>query len=131
MIENVFRWVEIYVQDMERAKQFYEEVFQVTLERLQTPSVVQEVDEAAELFAFPMSSMGPGAGGALVKIKGVPSSGSGTIAYFGSRDCLVEQGRIVAAGGSIHRPKSAIAPYGFIVLANDTEGNLFGIHSME
>jgi predicted enzyme related to lactoylglutathione lyase len=34
-------------------------------------------------------------------------------------------------GGRIHRPKLSIGPYGFITLAVDTEGNMFGLHSMK
>jgi predicted enzyme related to lactoylglutathione lyase len=33
---NPFTWVEIYVQDLERAKTFYEAVFDFKLEKLQT-----------------------------------------------------------------------------------------------
>ena len=34
------------------------------------------------------------------------------------------------AGGRIQRAKMSIGPYGFIVLAVDTEGNLIGLHSL-
>jgi len=36
MAANAFTWVEIYVQDLERAKTFYEAVFDFKLEKLQT-----------------------------------------------------------------------------------------------
>ncbi len=36
MAANPFTWVEIYVQDLERAKTFYEAVFDFKLEKLQT-----------------------------------------------------------------------------------------------
>jgi len=36
----------------------------------------------------------------------------------------------VAAGGKLQREKLSIGQYGFIALAYDTEGNLFGIHSL-
>ncbi|HDM8240717.1 TPA: lactoylglutathione lyase [Vibrio campbellii] len=36
---------------------------------------------------------------------------------------------MLAAGGSIQSPKMSIGGYGFITLAFDTEGNLFGLHS--
>jgi hypothetical protein len=38
---------------------------------------------------------------------------------------------VAAAGGKVHREKMSIGPYGFIVLAVDTEGNMFGLHSMK
>ena len=34
-------------------------------------------------------------------------------------------------GGKLFRPKFPIGQFGFIVLASDTEGNLFGLHSMK
>ena len=46
MTDNPVGWFEIYVQDMERAKKFYETVLQTTLEKLNTPS---------EMWVFPMA----------------------------------------------------------------------------
>lgn len=118
---NPFRWVEIYVQDMARAKKFYETVCKFEFERLESPE--------AELWAFPMAMNTPGASGALVKMQGMPSGGNSTIAYFGCDDCAVEASRVVPAGGKIHRDKFSIGQYGFIALVLDTEGNMFGLHS--
>ena len=61
MKTNPVGWFEIYVQDMPRAKQFYETVFQVELTRLNSPDV--------ELWSFPMKLDKWGAGGALVKME--------------------------------------------------------------
>jgi predicted enzyme related to lactoylglutathione lyase len=36
----------------------------------------------------------------------------------------------LAAGGRIMKEKFSIGEYGAIALAYDTEGNLFGLHSM-
>ena len=38
--------------------------------------------------------------------------------------------RAVAAGGHIMRDKFSIGQYGHIALCFDTEGNMFGLHSM-
>ena len=122
MTDNPVRWFEIYVQDMERAKQFYESVFRVKLERLTSP--------ALEMWAFPMLREGMGAAGALVKMAGVPSGGNSTLVYFGCEDCADEAARVVDCGGSIQREKMSIGGYGFIALAIDTEGNMFGLHSV-
>jgi predicted enzyme related to lactoylglutathione lyase len=72
----------------------------------------------------------PGVGGALVRIPGVASGGNSTLVYFGCEDCAVEGARVVSAGGRVHRDKMSIGEYGFIVLAVDTEGNMFGLHSL-
>ncbi len=124
MAENAVRWFEIYVQDMARARRFYETVLGVQLERL------GPVDQDLEMWAFQMSPDRPGAGGALVHTPGMPSTPGGTLVYFGCDDCAVEASRVVKAGGKIQRDKMSIGEYGHIVLAIDTEGNLIGLHSM-
>lgn len=72
-----------------------------------------------------------GAPGALVQMEGVPSGGNSTIVYFGSADCSVEEGRVEAAGGKIHKSKMSIGEHGFMSLCFDVDNNLFGIHSMK
>jgi uncharacterized protein len=120
MTTNPVIWFEIYVEDMARARTFYETVFETTLERLNNSEL--------EMWAFPMTMDRPGAGGALVKMPGVAPGGPGTLVYFSCTDCAVEAERVVRAGGRIHQPKTPIGQYGFIVLAWDTEGNMFGLH---
>ena len=123
MANNPVGWFEIYVQDMERAKAFYETVFINKLQSLGSADI--------EMWAFSMEPHAEGASGALVKMQGVPSGGNSTIVYFMSPDCAVEAGRVAGAGGKIHKEKFSIGQYGFVVLATDTEGNMFGIHSMK
>jgi len=128
---NPVGWFEIYVQDVERAKKFYEEVFQVQLIDMSDPIDGESGD--MKMAAFPMVNAGeaPGASGALVQMEGFNSGGNSTIVYFSSFDCGVEAGRVEAAGGRIFSPKSAIGEHGFIVLFYDLDGNMVGIHSMD
>ena len=119
---NPVRWFEIYVQDMARARHFYETVLETRLERLGP-------DGALEMWAFPSDRQQPGVGGALVRMEGVRSGGNSTLVYFGCDDCSVEAGRIDGAGGRVQREKMSIGDYGYVVLAFDTEGNLIGLHS--
>lgn len=123
MSNNPVGWFEIYVQDMRRAKKFYETVFEIELQRLASPAI--------EMWGFPMSAEAAGASGALVQVTGVPSGNNSTIVYFSCVDCAVEAGRVASVGGRIHRDKMSIGQYGFIVLALDTEGNMFGLHSRQ
>jgi len=125
MANNPVVWFEIYVDDMPRAKAFYEAVLGVALSKLDSP--VPDF----EMFTFPMSQDGPGAGGALAKMKGAKPGGFGTLVYFRCEDCAVEAGRVATAGGRLHQEKMSIGQYGFIALAFDTEGNMFGLHSMK
>jgi predicted enzyme related to lactoylglutathione lyase len=62
---------------------------------------------------------------------GFPSGGNSTIVYFSTDDCAVEGARAVRAGGRLMKEKFSIGQYGFIVLAFDTEGNMFGLHSLK
>ena len=122
MANNPVRWFEIYVQDMARARQFYEAVLGVQLGKLEGPDL--------EMWAFPMVMDQSGTSGALVRANGVPSGGNSTLVYFGCEDCAVEASRVVPAGGKLEREKMSIGQYGFIALAHDTEGNMIGLHSM-
>lgn len=72
-----------------------------------------------------------GAPGAIVKMDGAPSGGNSTLVYFSCADCAVEQGRVAQFGGRIHKEKWSIGQHGFISLVIDTEGNMFGLHSMQ
>jgi uncharacterized protein len=120
MTTNPITWCEIYVQDMARAKDFYEAVFQVKMEKLDSPDI--------EMWAFPMAMDKVGASGALVKMEGVKSGGSGMIPYFHCDEVATESERVVQAGGQIHQPKMSIGQYGFMALVLDTEGNMIGLH---
>jgi len=125
MTGNPIAWFELYVQDMARARAFYEAVFQVALQQLSAP-----LDEL-EMWAFPSDMSKYGSSGALVNMTGVPSGGSGTLVYFHCEDCAVEEARVVSAGGQVHRAKMSIGEFGFISLLVDTEGNMIGLHSMQ
>jgi predicted enzyme related to lactoylglutathione lyase len=72
-----------------------------------------------------------GAGGALVKSTYARPGASGTLVYFSVEDCAKEESRVVAAGGKVVRPKFSIGEFGWVALCEDTEGNLFGLSSMQ
>jgi uncharacterized protein len=122
MKPNPIIWCEIYVQDMDRARQFYESVFQVQMEELESSG------PGMDMWAFPMTMDTVGASGALVKMDGVESGGNGTIPYFHCNEVAEESERVVNAGGKIHKPKMSIGQYGFMALIVDTEGNMIGLH---
>lgn len=123
MAGNAVGWFEIYVQDVERAKAFYESVFQVKLQSLGSDFI--------EMWAFPSDMTSYGAGGAIVKMEGFPSGGNSTIVYFSCADCAVEAKRAAAAGGKIFKDRFSIGQYGFIALVVDPDGNLIGLHSVK
>ena len=116
MDTNVVAWFEIPVNDMDRARNFYSEVFQFEMNPLQT--------EGMEMVAFPGT-------GALVKHEMYTVGGNGCLVYFHSKDCDTELARVESAGGKIFQPKKSIGDNGFVGFFHDTEGNLIGLHSEE
>lgn len=127
---NPVVWFELYVQDMERAKAFYEAVFQISLSPLSSSG-----DDEADMEMWVFPGMGrqdlPGVTGALCKMKGKDSGTGGTIIYFGCENCAEEESRVAAAGGRVHMSKMAIGDYGHIALVVDPDGNMIGLHSMK
>ena len=130
MRSNPVVWFEIYVQDMQRARNFYEAVLEKKLETMPPPTAEMNM----EMWAFPADKetahTSYGACGMLVQMEGFPSAGGGTLVYFGCRDCAEEASRVVPNGGTIVREKMSIGEHGHIVLARDPEGNMIGFHSM-
>ncbi|MBC8524185.1 MAG: VOC family protein [Chlorobium phaeobacteroides] len=123
MKNNPVGWFEIYVRDIDRAKAFYESVFDGKLEKLESTEL--------EMWAFPMQEDVLGASGALVKMEDCPSGGNSTLVYFTCNDCADEAMRAAENGGKIIREKFSIGQYGFIALVSDTEGNMIGLHSRQ
>jgi len=122
MMVNPVGWFEIYVNDMARARGFYEQVFQCSLEQMDNPFM--------EMWAFPMESGIPGAAGALTHMPGVEAGGNSVLIYLQCNDCADEAARVEDAGGKVVREKMSIGEHGFIVIINDSEGNVVGLHSM-
>ena len=120
---NPVGWFEIYVDDMARARAFYEAMLGVTLTPLESPGI--------ELWAFPMDAAMYGASGALARMEGFSAGRNSVLVYFSCADCAVEAARAVAAGGQLQRAKMSIGQYGHIALLIDTEGNMIGLHSMQ
>ena len=126
MTTNPVCWFEIYVDDMDRAKAFYEAVFEVTLEKIN-----DEANVGVVMWGFPSSMDKYGATGALAKMEGVRSGGNSTMVYFTCEDCATEEARVVEAEGSVEHSKFSIGQYGYISIVSDTEGNMIGLHSMK
>ena len=75
---NSVNWFELYVQDMARARAFYEAVFEVKLEPLKAP----DDGDGLEMWSFPGEMDRYGANGALCAMPGVPSGPGGTLAKY-------------------------------------------------
>lgn len=122
---NAIGWFDIYVEDMDRASAFYAAVFQLTLEPMDDPT------RETEMRGFPANMSAYGAAGALVKCRDAQPGTGGTMVYFSVYDCSVEQSQVAAAGGKVLRAKFSIGPFGWVAVCMDTEGNRFGLSSMQ
>ena len=120
---NAVGWFDIYVEDMERAEGFYKTVLGTDLEDMSDPT------GETEMRSFEVQMGAYGAAGALVKADYAKPGPGGTQIYFSVENCATQQARIEAAGGQVIRSKFSIGEFGYISLAQDTEGNMIGFHS--
>ena len=122
MKQNMVAWFEIPVNDMDRAKAFYEAVFNVEIS-------LQEIGGVMMAF-FPSVTGASGAMGSLMKYESYIPSQEGTLIYFNSDDVQIELDKIEAAGGKILQGKVQISPeIGYMGLFQDTEGNRIALYS--
>jgi uncharacterized protein len=118
---NPVGWFDIHVSNLDRAKKFYETVFNIQF--FDAPA------EWGKQSFFPFNQESPNISGALVgKVDFIPSANN-TVVYFETEDCTSEEKRIEQAGGKVVQLKMNIGEFGFISIFIDTEGNTIGLHS--
>lgn len=120
---NPVNWFEIPVNDLARAKKFYESVFGFEL----TTSEMGPMKMAW----FPMIKDAAGAAGSLVKAEGYTPSKTGSLVYFCVDDIVATLGKVSAEGGKTILAKTSIGEYGFVAHFEDCEGNRVALHSMK
>ena len=125
-MKNAISWFEIPTTDINRAQQFYEAIFGITLTALDLPNIKMRM--------FPLDDMMTQVGGALVDSGGFhkPSATDGPLVYLNANpDVQNVLDKIEAAGGKIMVPKTEISPeYGYMAVFIDTEGNRIALHSI-
>jgi uncharacterized protein len=120
---NALNWFEIPVTDFERAKKFYETLFD---------GAIMEVPFPGGKYGMLPSDMQAGVGGGIALGEGFVPSENGTIVYLnGGDDLNIPLARIEKAGAKILMPKTAIGENGFMAHFIDTEGNRVALHSMK
>ncbi|NNV55112.1 VOC family protein [Limnovirga soli] len=120
---NALNWFEISVLDINRAKDFYEKVFNIEMP-------LQEM-MGRKMAYFPSENMNGKVSGALVESSMHQPSASGAKIYLnGNPDLSAALGNIAAAGGQVLMPKTKISDdIGFMAFFLDTEGNAVALHS--
>jgi len=118
---NPVGWFDLNVANLNRAKKFYETVFNVEL----TDAPI----EWGKQSFFPFNHESPNISGALVEKSDFVPSSNNTVIYFETKDINSEEQRIEKAGGKVVQSKMSIGEFGFISIFIDTEGNTVGLHS--
>lgn len=120
---NTLNWFEISVNDIARAKKFYETIFSITMEEMDMMGM--------KMAMFPYDPMGGKLSGALVQSDMHKPSADGVKIYFnGNPDLDVALSKVEAAGGKITMPKGKISDeIGYMGFFMDTEGNAVALHS--
>lgn len=125
VFQNAISWFEIPTSNLDRAQKFYESIFDIQMQPLDTPQIKMRM--------FPLKNM-MGVGGALVyNAQFYKSSASeGPLIYLNANpDVQIILDRIESAGGKILVPKTLISPeYGHMAMFLDTEGNRIALHSI-
>lgn len=122
---NMVGWFEIPVTDMERAKTFYDVVFDISISIHDVGGFI--------MGWFPSAHGKSGATGSLVKHEMyTPSDTAGPLIYFSCTDVAEQLAKVEASGGFILKQKTEIGDgHGFMALVKDTEGNRIALHSLQ
>lgn len=119
---NAVNWFEIPVNDMDRAKSFYEGILGLEL-------AVTEMGPSVMAW-FPGSPDDQGATGTLIKGEGYKPSHDGSLVYIHVSDIEGTLAKVDNKGGSTLLPKTSIGEHGFIAHFQDCEGNRVALHAV-
>jgi len=115
-------WIEIPVNDLERAMAFYQAVFDLEA----TPIVEEDVRRTKTLSNAPEG--GPGI--SLNKTANFTPHNQGVLVYM---DCGADSAptlaKVEAAGGKIIEPETTMGSAGYYATILDTEGNMLALYS--
>jgi uncharacterized protein len=120
VIVNNLNWFEIPVLNFDRARAFYENLFDVDIK--------EEVNVGFRMGVFPHN----GGGGAIIAGEGYEPSEKGAVVYLnGGNDLQERLRRVEHIGGEVLIPKTLISPeIGYFAFFRDSEGNRMALHSL-
>ncbi len=113
-------WFEIPAIDFQQAVEFYQFIFEITMQQNSTASNAMAY--------FPTTT---GIGGAVVSGSGYVPSDSGSLIYLnGGDDLSLVLNKVEQAGGRIIMPKTLISQEsGYFAVFIDSQGNKLALHS--
>jgi predicted enzyme related to lactoylglutathione lyase len=117
---NPVVYFEIPVLDLERACEFYSQVFETTL--------TKDIVDGYHMAFFESSNDSFGATGALVVGDVYVPSHQGCFLYFGVESIDETVAKALEHGGSVLYPKKSNGDLGFVAEIQDTEGNRIALH---
>lgn len=121
---NALNWFEIPATDINRAKQFYEQIFEITMYSMEM--------DGMQYAMFPFDPQHAKVAGGLAQSPMHVPSTAGSIIYLNANpDLQAVLDRVEAAGGKINLPKTDLGENGFMAFIIDSEGNAMGLHSNE
>lgn len=124
-MKNMIAWFEIPANDVARAKQFYEKLFEIEMVDL-------DMGEGLEMAMFPGDQTS--VSGAICKYQDwyVPSH-QGPLIYLNCEEDLQPyQDRVESLGGKVLMPKKMISEeHGFMAIIEDIEGNRVALYSLK
>src|SRR2546423_11070652 len=121
---NSLNWFEIPATDINRAKKFYESIFD--LKMMDMPEM-----PGIKMVSFPADAKSGKANGCLAHSNNHKPSMDGVIIYLNANPKIQEViDRIDKAGGKMLMPKTHIGEgIGYMAFFMDTEGNKLGLHA--
>jgi uncharacterized protein len=125
-MKNAISWFEIPTRDIDRAQQFYETIFGISMTVMDMPNIKMRM--------FPLEDIQTQVGGALVDSGGFHQSSEllGPLIYLNANpDVQIVLDKVEAAGGKILVSTMEISPeHGSMAVFLDTEGNRIALHSV-
>lgn len=125
MNENTVGWFEIPVLDMDRAKAFYETVFQFQISIHDLDGLIMG------WFPQPKENAYGASGSLVLHEEYIPSNQEGALIYFNtpSGDMTNELSRVESVGGKVLKDKTLISEEtGYMALVLDSEGNRIALY---
>lgn len=121
--KNAVSWFEIPAKDLQRAKRFYEAIFDTKLQDL-------KLDNNLKMSLFPTEA--GGIGGSVIEHKDFYQPGyQGPLVYLNANPDLQKVlDRVNKNGGKTLVAKTQITPeFGYMAVFEDCEGNRIALHS--
>jgi len=121
-MSNAVCWFEIPVTDMDRAKTFYESIFDIEIG-------VQDFNGTL-MGWFPFDAKKPGISGSLIKHESyIPSETHGPVIYFESNNISGVLEKVKSNGGKVLQEETEISPeIGRMGVFIDSEGNRMSLY---